>query len=165
VVACAAHLLVQTGKAAVLDAARRQAGDCLASGRPRQKWSEMLRAQGADMGAFESKLAADHAAPVVAELRASGSGFVSRCDARVIGEVIRDAGGGRLTKESAVNHDVGVDRLAKPGEDVRAGGVLARFHAADRAQAETALGRLETAFDVAARPPAEEPLIGEIVGA
>ena len=86
------------------------------SGAPRKKWDEMLVAQGADLNAFNKKLALDHTAPVVVELKAEKSGFVSRCDARIIGEVIRDLGGGRLTKESGINYDVGIDRIAKPGE-------------------------------------------------
>jgi thymidine phosphorylase len=163
VLACAAHLLVQTGKAKTPDAARRQAADCLASGRPRGKWDEMLAAQGADLAAFNRKLAQDHTAQVVVELKAPASGFVSRCDARILGEAIRDLGGGRLTKESGINYDVGVDAIAKPGEAIQAGDVLARVHAADPAQAETAAARLKTAFAISAQPPASEPLIAEIV--
>ncbi|MGO9001087.1 MAG: thymidine phosphorylase, partial [Limisphaerales bacterium] len=116
---CAAHLLVQTRKAKTLAAARKQAEDCLNSSAPRKKWDEMLVAQGADLTAFSKKLALDHTAPVVVELKAEKSGFVSRCDARIIGEVIRDLGGGRLTKESGINYDVGIDRLAKLGEAVQ----------------------------------------------
>ena len=163
VLACAAHLLVQTGKAKTLDAGRRQAEQCLASGKPREKWDEMLAAQGADLAAFNRKLALDHTAPVVVEVMASASGFVSRCDARIIGEVVRDLGGGRFTKESGINYDVGVDAIAKPGEAVRAGGLLARVHAADQASAEAARARLKAAFDVSAQPAASEPLIAEVI--
>ena len=159
VLACAAHLLVQTGKAKTLDAALKQAADCLASGKPREKWNEMLAAQGADLAAFDRKLALDHTAPVVVELKAPASGFVSRCDARIIGEVVRDLGGGRFTKESGINYDVGVDAIAKPGEAIQAGGVLARIHAADRAQAEAACARLKMAFEISAQPPVVNPLI------
>ena len=159
VLACAAHLLVQTGKAKTLDAALKQAADCLASGKPRQKWNEMLAAQGADLAAFDRKLALDHTAPVVVELKASASGFVSRCDARIIGEVVRDLGGGRFTKESSINYDVGVDGLAKPGEPIEAGGVLARIHASDRVQAEAARIRIDSAFEISAQPPVANPLI------
>jgi pyrimidine-nucleoside phosphorylase len=165
VLACAAHLLVQTGKAKMLDDAFRQTEDCLASGKPREKWDEMLAAQGADLAAFNRKLALDHTAPVVVELKAPASGFVSRCDARILGEAIRDLGGGRFTKESGINYDVGVDAIAKPGEAIRAGGVLARVHAADRAQADAACVRLKTAFSISAQPPAGEPLIAEIIEA
>jgi thymidine phosphorylase len=112
---CAAHLLVQTGKAGSLAAARKQAASCLASGAPRKKWDEMLIAQGADLNAFNKKLALDHTAPVVLEIKADRGGSISKCDARIVGEVIHDLGGGRLTKESVIDHDVGVDQLAKPG--------------------------------------------------
>jgi len=160
---CAAHLLVQTRKARSLVAARKRAEDCLNSGAPRKKWDEMLVAQGADLGAFNKKLALDHTAPVVVELKAEKPGFVSRCDARLIGEVIRDLGGGRLTKESAINYDVGIDRLAKPGEAVRKSSVLARIHAADQSQAESARARLKAAFEISAKPPLVNRLVAEII--
>ena len=163
--ACAAHLLVQTGKAPSLDAARQQAADCLASGQPLSKWNEMLAAQGADLAAYERKLALDHTAPVVMGLKAPGSGFVSRCDARIVGEVIRELGGGRLTKDSVLNYDVGVDAILKPGEAVQAGDPLARIHAADRSAAEAACVRLKAAFDISAQPPAAIPLIAETIPA
>ena len=159
VLACAAHLLVQTGKAKTPDAARQQAEGCLASGKPRKKWDEMLVAQGADLAAFNQKLALDHTAPVVVELKATASGFVSRCDARILGEIVRDLGGGRFTKESGINYDVGVDAIVKPGEPIQAGGVLARVHAADHAQADAACARLKTAFGISAQPTVAEPLI------
>ncbi len=163
VLACAAHLLVQTGKAKSIDAALQQAAACLASGQPRRKWDEMLAAQGADVEACNRKLALDHTAPVVVELKAWASGYVSGCDARIIGEAVRDLGGGRFTKESGINYDVGVDALAKPGEAVRAGDVLVRIHAADQAQAGAACARVKTAFDISAQPPAAQPLIAEII--
>ena len=160
---CAAHLLVQTRKAKTLAAARKQAEDCLNSGAPRKKWDEMLVAQGADLTAFNKKLALDHTAPVVVELKAEKPGFVSRCDARIIGEVIRDLGGGRLTKESGINYDVGIDRLAKLGEAVRKNSVLARIHATDQSQAKSACARLGASFEICVKRPAKTPLVGEII--
>jgi len=159
---CAAHLLVQTGKAQSLTTARKRAEDCLNSGAPRRKWDEMLAAQGADLDAFNRKLALNQTAPAVVELKAGRAGYVSRCDARLIGEVIRDLGGGRLTKESVINYDVGVDQLAKPGERVQTGTVLARVHAADATQAEAARARLLHAFEISAKPPRVTPLVHEV---
>ena len=150
---CAAHLLVQTGKAGSPAVARKRAENCLASGAPRKKWDEMLVAQGADLDAFNKKLALDHTAPVVLEIKADRGGVVSKCDARIVGEVIRDLGGGRLTKESVINHDVGVDQLAKPGERVEKSAILCRVHAADRAQAAAVGARLKAAFGYSARQP------------
>jgi pyrimidine-nucleoside phosphorylase len=146
VIDSAAHLLVQTRKSKSLAAARKVAENCLNSGEPRKKWDDMIVAQGADLKAFNRKLALDSTAQVTAELKSAKSGYISKCNARVIGEVIRDLGGGRLTKDSVINYDVGVDRIAKPGERVEKSGVLCRVHAADEAQAEAAVARLKAAF-------------------
>jgi pyrimidine-nucleoside phosphorylase len=163
VLACAAHLLVQTGKAKTLVIARRQAAECLRSGQPRQKWDDLLAAQGADLEAFRRKLALDHSAPVVVELKASQPGYLQSCDARLLGEVIRDLGGGRLTKESVINYEVGVDRLAQPGVKLSRGSVLARLHAADQPQAEAARRRLQAAFKVCTRKPAAKRLLRGVI--
>jgi pyrimidine-nucleoside phosphorylase len=163
VIECAAHLLVQTRKGKSLAAARKQAEDCLNSGAPRRKWDELLAAQGADLDAFRKKLARDHTARTVVELKADRSGFVTQCNARLIGEVIRDLGAGRLTKESVINYDVGVDRLAKPGERVKAGDVLGRIHAASRIESKAACGRLGLAFTISPRRRAPAELVAGVL--
>jgi pyrimidine-nucleoside phosphorylase len=163
VIACATHLLLQTRKAKTFDAAKRRARECWDSGAPRVKWDEMIVAQGADLEAFNEKLALDHTAPVVVELKSTRAGFVSHCDARVIGEVVRDLGSGRLTKESTINYDVGIDNLTKPGEAVSRGSTLARVHAASAQDAAVAWEKLKAAFEISARKPKSTPLISEII--
>jgi pyrimidine-nucleoside phosphorylase len=162
-VASAAHLLVQTRKAKNLAAAEKMAADCLASGAPAKKFREMLDAQGADLKAFDRKLSRDSTAPVVFILKSTRAGFVSGCDARIIGEAVRDLGGGRLTKESRINYDVGIDRLAKPGERVEKNSILARIHAADGRAAKTAVTRIQSAFTISARQQKVPRLISEII--
>jgi pyrimidine-nucleoside phosphorylase len=163
VLSCAAHLLVQTGKAKSLLSAREQADTCLASGKPLKKWDEMLAAQGTDLRAFHIKLALDHTSPLVMDVKANASGFVIRCDARVIGEVIRDLGGGRVTKDSVINYDVGVDRILKPGDAVKAGASLARLHCQDEASGREACARLNTAFQISKTKRKPNQLIAAIV--
>jgi len=163
VLTSAAHLLVQTGRVDSIQAARQRADACLRSGAPRKKWDQMLMAQGADLTAFNRKLGCDHTAPVVVELKAGRHGFVTRCDARLLGEVIRDLGGGRLTRESVINPDVGLDRIAKPGDVVSAGDVLLRIHAASRASVAAASRRLKSAFEFGDRRPRLAPLVAEII--
>jgi pyrimidine-nucleoside phosphorylase len=149
----AAQLLLLTDRATSLESARGTAATCLDSGAPRRKWDEMLAAQGADLEATRRKLALDHTAPVVVEVQAPRSGFVTRCDARVVGEAIRDLGGGRITKDTKLNLDVGVDRLAAVGQAVNAGDLLCRIHAATEAAAEAALPRVSKAFALSDTPP------------
>ena len=163
VVDSAAHSLVQTKKTKSFIAARKLAEDCLNSGEPRAKWDEMIVTQGAALKAFNQKLALDSTAKVVVEVKSEKSGYISKCDARIIGEVIRDLGGGRLTKDSQINYDVGVDKMAKPGERVEKSGTLCRVHAADAAQAKTAIVRLKTAFEISAKRPAKILLVIELI--
>ena len=163
VLACAAHLLLQTGLEQNLDAALKRAEACLASGEPRRKWDEMLAAQGADLEAFQRKLEAQASTPVTRELIAEHSGYVSRCDARLIGEIVRDLGGGRLAKDSLVDHAVGIDSLAKPGEKLKRGSVLARVHASLENDAISAVARLGKAFVVSDEPPPPGELIARVV--
>jgi pyrimidine-nucleoside phosphorylase len=149
VVECAAHLLLQTRRVATLEEGRTQATACLSSGQPRHKWDEMLAAQGADLAALQLKLALDHTAAVVREVRSDKTGQITACDARTIGQVIRDLGGGRLTKATAIHPEVGIDQLAKPGQSVHPGSLLARVHASDHKQAETASTLVDRAFTIA----------------
>jgi pyrimidine-nucleoside phosphorylase len=163
VISCAAHLLVQTSRAKKLEDACKKAEACLASGAPKKKWDEMLSAQGANLEAFNRKLALDHTAPVVLELKAPATGFVSRCDARILGEVIRDLGAGRLTRDSAIHYDVGIDQLAKPGDYVQPSSTFARVHAKDSAQAKAACERLKSAFEISEKLPVAGKLIHEVI--
>ncbi len=163
VVDSAAHLLVLTGKKPELAAARAVSLQCLASGAPRTKFNELIVAQGADLDAFHCQLALDHTAPVVLEVTTSEEGFISRCDARIIGEVVRDLGGGRMTKESVIHCAVGVDMLAKLGEPFGIGSLLCRVHARTRSEAESAAARLRGAFAFSREPHEPAPLIAEVI--
>jgi len=148
VIECAASLLVQTGQASDEKAARAKAVACLDSAEPLRQWEAMLQAQGADLDTYQRKLGCDSTAPVVKDVKADRSGTVQRCDARIIGEVVRDLGGGRLTKDTIIQPDVGVDQLAKPGQTIRAGDVLARVHGIRDADAEPAVTRLRKVFSL-----------------
>jgi len=159
----ATHLLMQTGKASSRQVARKRSETCLDSGAPRRKWDEMLQAQGADSKTFQRKLSMDHTAPIVLELKSTRAGYLMKCDAGIIGAVIRDLGGGRMTKEFQINYDVGIDRLAKPGERIQNGGVLCRIHAASSKSACIAVDQLHAALLVSSKPVKVAPLFDRVV--
>jgi pyrimidine-nucleoside phosphorylase len=163
VIDSAAHLLVQTKKSKLLIAARKRAEDCLNSGAPRRKWNEMLAAQGADLKAFNRKLTLDSTAKIVVALKSQKAGYISKCNARIIGEVIRDLGGGRLMKDSQINYDVGVDQIAKPRDRVEKSEILCRVHAADSVQAKAAIVRLKAAFEISAKCSRKTSLVIEVI--
>jgi pyrimidine-nucleoside phosphorylase len=160
---CAAHLLVSTGKISDLNSARAEAAHALDSGAPRRKWDQMLLAQGADLQAFNQKLSTPSTSSTTAVLRAEHKGFVSRADAQVIGEVVRDLGAGRMTQEAAIDHSVGLDEIAAVGEPIEKGGVLCRVHARTETEATAALTRLRGAFEIVPKRPTSPPRIVEVI--
>jgi pyrimidine-nucleoside phosphorylase len=161
-VECAAQLLSQMQKISNLQEVRTKALACLHSGKPRDKWNELLVAQGADLRAFDQKFAVDTTAKQVVEVWSDSEGVVSECDASVLGKLVRDMGAGRLTKEASINHDVGIDRLAKRGDHISAGGLLCRLHATDMDCTEAVQRHVRSAFRLTdkAEPPM---LIREVI--
>lgn len=164
VLSCAAHLLLLTGREPSLDSALGTATRCLDSGAPLTRWNDLLAAQGADLAQYAAMLCRDPLAPAIGEVHASAAGYVARCDARVLGEVIRDLGGGRTTQDATILPWVGVDRLRKPGERVEANQSLCRVHAMDRASLDAAMRRIPDAFTLAVEPPSPTPRITEVIG-
>jgi len=163
VVESAAHLLEMSGRAPSHGKARAEVLNCMSTSQTRKTFEAMLAAQGADLDAFRQKLQLDSSAPVVRELNAARSGYVGKCDARIVGEVVHELGGGRTARTDTIRPDVGIDRIMKPGYAVGAGLVLARVHADDEVSAEAAIAKLESAFSIQAEPPDLPPLILEIV--
>ena len=151
VIECAAQLLKLTDRAPSLVAGRKLASDCLATRQPLEKWEAMLAAQGADLAAYHKKLAKGDTAKSVVEVPSTKSGVVRDVDARAIGEVVRDLGGGRLSKGAAVDFEVGVDAMKQIGEPIRKGEPLARVHVTDSGASAKAVERVLSAFVVSPR--------------
>jgi pyrimidine-nucleoside phosphorylase len=148
VLECAANLLVQTGLVEDLNAGWEKAGAELDSRRPFRKWEELLAAQGADMAAYHRKLQTDIHSAVIVEIKARRNGILRSCHARVIGEVVRDMGAGRLVRDTAIDPHVGIDRLKKSGEKVKEREVICRIHANNPDQVDEWQVRLHAAFDI-----------------
>lgn len=149
VIECAASLLVQTRQRPTEAEALTDAAACLDSGEPLRKWEEMLAAQGADMERYHEQLTRDATAAAVLEVKVDRSGVIQTCNARIVGELVRNLGGGRLTKETLIQPEVGIDQLAKAGQTLQTGDLLARIHAANADDAAQAAESLRSAFQFA----------------
>lgn len=158
-----AQLLVQTNQFQDISEARLKAEAVLISGEPRRKWDEMISAQGANLEVFNQNLALEDLASEVVEVKSNCPGFITRCDAKFIGEMVRDLGGGRLQKADQIQPYVGIDRLAKVGEWIQVGQVLGRIHASDLEAATRASDQLRTAFHIQTKAPSRPTLILQMI--
>ncbi|KAK7179459.1 hypothetical protein DPSP01_012489 [Paraphaeosphaeria sporulosa] len=148
VLQCAGRLLVLTGRESNLAAGLAKATTCLESGAPRAKWDELIEAQGGDLKAFTQKLQS----PIEAfslPIPSNKSGTISDCNARIIGEVVRDLGGGRAAKDSILDLNVGVADMKKPGERVKQGEQLCVLYARNEVEAVANSERILLAWTIA----------------
>jgi pyrimidine-nucleoside phosphorylase len=147
VLTCASRLMEMTRLAPSVEEGRQMAQKCLDSGAPRAKWNEMIEAQGGDLAAFEAKLKAPCPVHEMA-LLAPQSGVIRDLDARTIGEIVRDIGGGRLQQDSVLNLEVGFHSMRKPGERIESGEALAMIRTADAAGAKAIEARAIVAWTI-----------------
>ena len=102
-------------------------------------------------------------AQVLRPAYASRAGFISRVDARALGEVVVHLGGGRLRGGDKINPGVGLSQIAGLGEEVDQDRPLALIHAKSEADADRAEDALQAAFsvgDMALNPP--ELVLGQV---
>ena len=114
----------------------------LADGRAMDTWRAMITAQGGDP---------DAPLPVAREqhvVTADRDGVLVKQQALPFGIAAWRLGAGRARKEDPVDHAVGIDLHAKPGDAVRAGAPLFTLSANDPARFERALEALDGAWAI-----------------
>jgi thymidine phosphorylase len=99
----------------------------------------------------------------VVEVPAPRDGIVADVDARQVGRVVLQLGGGRTTTDDVIDPAAGVDRLVQAGETVVRGQPLMRLLACDAARAEALLQEAAVAVQLSETAPAERKLVIEEV--
>ena len=125
--------------------------EALRSGAGRQKFEQMLAAQG---GRLEEALPE---APHTVGVEATAEGYVESIDALQIGLIALELGAGRLRKEDKVDHSAGLVIHGQVGDRVRAGDPLVSIHARTRELGEKVAPRLRAAWKLSPRPVQRPP--------
>jgi len=143
-----------------VERARARLERALADGSAFERFLRMVRAHGGDTRAVEhpERLPSARGKALV---RATRSGYVAHCDAYVLGLAGVALGAGRTRAEDAVDPSAGLELMAKRGDAVRRGDVLARIHARSNALATSVAPRVQTAFEISAHKPKARPLVLE----
>ncbi|MBK8797987.1 MAG: thymidine phosphorylase [Anaerolineales bacterium] len=156
--AVAGEMLLIAGAADDLAAARAQVSAVIAEGRAFDKLRAFVASQGGDAALV------DHperlpSAPVQMRVPAPASGYVHAIDAREVGLVTVDLGGGRLKKGDPIDPAVGVLLAAKVGDQIAAGETLCTIHASSETAAAAVSARLQAAYTIDATPAASLPIV------
>lgn len=145
------------------DAAAREALlETIRSGSALKKLAQMVAAQdGDDRAVYDTTLLPQ--APVVLDVPAPRSGYVSALAADAVGVACLHLGGGRETKESVIDLSVGVVLARKIGDYVNQGEPLAHIHAANREKAQEAAALVSAAYTLTDSRPEAKPFILDVI--
>ncbi|MEE3298593.1 MAG: thymidine phosphorylase [Planctomycetota bacterium] len=144
-----AVMLTSAGCAEDMVAARALLEKELVSGRPLEKFHEMVRAQGGDLSA-ELELAP------ASEVRAARAGYISAIDGEALGYALIALGGGRRLIEDTVDPSVGLQMRVRLGDEVEEGQPLLDLLSTGKGQ-EEATALIEGAFEITEEPATESP--------
>lgn len=159
----AAEMLVLGGLAASLAEASERAQAALDDGGAAERFARMVAALGGPGDLLERSGMHHPRAPVVVPCFPKTAGAISAVDAREIGLAVVELGGGRTRSDDAIDHSVGLTRVAAIGEAVGPDRPIAMIHARDEADADRAAGRLRAAITIGDRGEAG-PVIRERIG-
>src|SRR5262249_25659342 len=126
-IALAAHMIRLGGRAKSIQQATKLAYEAVSKGAAADKFAQIIAAQGGDARVIDNPdllPAAAHSD----EFRSRSSGFVTRCDARLLGLASNALGAGRSRVDDGVHPAVGLVLERKTGDPVRRGEVLCRIH-------------------------------------
>jgi pyrimidine-nucleoside phosphorylase len=157
-----AEMLVLGGIEHAIPAAVGTLESAVSSGSALDKFREVVRAQGGNPGVVDDPDLLPRA-PNESVVTARRSGYVTRCDALVVGRAGVRLGAGRSRKEDGIDPSVGISVLAKSGDEVTEGEPLARVRWSDQSRLQAAMEVLNEAWTIDDEAPPPRPLIIEEV--
>lgn len=158
----ASHMLVLGEKSTSLEQARAMAEEALRSGQAWQRFRTLVQSQSGDL-AYIDQPARLPVAAFIQTVSAPRSGWLSRLDAREIGETAVVLGAGRQKKEDLIDHSVGIVLHCKVGDQVERGQPLFSLHARSQQEAQEAIPRLLAAHDFQDQPCGPLPLFYDVI--
>lgn len=156
------QILLACGLARDEDAARAMLQHTIDDGSALERFERFVAAQGGDPAAVRDDSLLPRA-PVVVEADSRRAGYVKRMDAHGVGIVSMHLGGGRTSKEDAIDLSVGVVLHKKVGDHVAAGESLGTIHAATEEAAREAVMLLRGCYELADEPARRAPFIKGVV--
>src|SRR5262245_25657271 len=160
--ALAAHMIKLGGRAKSIEQATKMAYEAVSTGAAADKFRQIIRAQGGDESVVTNPdLLASTA--FVDEFQSPSHGFVTRCDARLLGQASNALGAGRNRVDDFVDPAVGLWLEKKTGDEVKRGDVLCRIHWNEQKRLQGAMPFINRAFQIEKRPPMHRPLIHAVL--
>ena len=158
----AAHMIRLGGAAKTQNRASKMAYEAVSKGHALKRFREIVRLQGGDDRVIDDSSLLPQAAHIQ-EFRSRSHGFVTRCDAKLLGLASNALGAGRDRMEDTIDPAVGLYLAKKTGDRVKRGDVLCKIHWNDKRRLPNALPLIEQAFEVKSKVGRIRPLIHAVM--
>jgi pyrimidine-nucleoside phosphorylase len=158
VVSTSAQLLALSDLGVDLEEGGRRAAEALRSGTARECYDRWVYAQGGDPDRRVLPRTG-----IVRPVPAPLPGFVQAIATADVGLVAVHLGAGRLRKEDAIDHAVGIVCLAKRGDRVETGQAIAEVHARDEGTAARAAEEIAACYRIGGEEPEPRPIVLDVL--
>ena len=135
-------LMVQVAASVDEPTATAEVKRVLEDGSAVAKFEEFIKAQGGDVADIVQK---DTTHKV--EVKAQKEGVVANVNALLVGEASVALGAGRVTKESALDYDAGIQLVVKKGDHVKTGDIIAYLYSNSDITSDT-INKIQTAYKI-----------------
>jgi thymidine phosphorylase len=163
VYALVAEMLVIAELAADRAQARKQAEAAVRSGHAAERFARMVAELGGPRDLLTSAARYLPKAPIVEPIFPADEGYVSRVDARGIGNLLVELGGGRKVAGERLDLAVGLSEVAGIGTRVGKGRPIAMAHAQSAQQVQRATEVLRAVVSLSDEPASPPPIVHEIL--
>jgi pyrimidine-nucleoside phosphorylase len=159
----AAHMIHLGGRARRIDQARKMAYEAVSNGAAAKQFGAIIRAQGGDDRVMDNPELLTLASNVM-NVPAMAHGFVTRCDAKLLGLASNALGASRNRVEDQIDLTVGLYLEKKVGDRVEPGETLYRVYWNNEERLQRAMEIMKDAYEVQARTLKRQPLIHAVLG-
>ncbi len=160
-VALSAHMLKLVGKGDY-EHCEKLAKDALFSKKAKQKFADMVNAQGGD-GSIVDNPSAIKKAKYRDKIVATDSGYIAKTDAEKWGVAAQVLGAGRNKKEDEIDYLAGIYLNKKRGEWVEKGEVIATLYSSSKSSFESAKSILANAYELSNSPITLPNIVYEVI--
>lgn len=161
-IALASQMIRLGGRARTVEQASKLAYEAVSKGAAAKRFREIIKAQGGDERVMDDPALLPRATHVQ-EFRAKSSGYLTRCDAKLLGLAANALGAGRNRVDDVIDPAVGLYVEKKLGDRVARDEALCQIHWNNEKRLRDGLALIEQAFEIKTRPARGRPLIHAIL--
>ena len=148
-----ASYMVSLGKGITLKQAEKEVVETIKNGNAYKKFAEMVKAQGGDLTKIK-------VAPKIFSIKSVKSGYINAINTELLGEIVKEIGGGREKKEDPIDYGVGIVLSKKKGDYVKKDEELLKIYLNKK---DMEIRKILSCFLIEDTKKDKDPLIYEVI--